>query len=119
MHYFVTGATGFIGKRLRARNCWPGAAATVSFLVRPGQRGQGGRPAGGLGRVGQAGHRRQRRPDRSASWAWRSETMKALKGQIDAVYHLAAVYDLGADEESQIAVNVEGTRNVGRICQGD
>ena len=38
--------------------------------------------------------------------------MKALKGQIDAVYHLAAVYDLSADAESQIQVNVEGTRNV-------
>jgi uncharacterized integral membrane protein len=28
------------------------------------------------------------------------------------VYHLAAVYDLGADEESQTAVNIEGTRSM-------
>jgi NAD(P)-dependent dehydrogenase (short-subunit alcohol dehydrogenase family)/thioester reductase-like protein len=41
-----------------------------------------------------------------------ADTLKALKGQIGAVYHLAAVYDLGADEESQVQVNIEGTRNM-------
>ena len=35
-----------------------------------------------------------------------------MKGQIDAVYHLAAVYDLSADAESQVEVNVDGTRNL-------
>jgi hypothetical protein len=40
-----------------------------------------------------------------------SEDVKKLKGQVDHFYHLAAVYDLGADEESQVAVNIEGTRN--------
>ena len=40
-----------------------------------------------------------------------ADEVKALKGQVDHFYHLAAVYDLGADEESQIAVNIEGTRN--------
>ena len=40
-----------------------------------------------------------------------AEDVKRLKGQIDHFHHLAAVYDLSADEESQIAVNIEGTRN--------
>ena len=40
-----------------------------------------------------------------------ADAVKALKGHVDHFYHLAAVYDLGADEESQIAVNIEGTRN--------
>ena len=40
-----------------------------------------------------------------------SGDIKKLKGQVTHFYHLAAVYDLGADEESQIAVNIEGTRN--------
>jgi NAD(P)-dependent dehydrogenase (short-subunit alcohol dehydrogenase family)/thioester reductase-like protein len=40
-----------------------------------------------------------------------AEDVKKLKGQIDHFYHLAAVYDLGADEETQVAVNIEGTRN--------
>jgi NAD(P)-dependent dehydrogenase (short-subunit alcohol dehydrogenase family)/thioester reductase-like protein len=39
------------------------------------------------------------------------DTSKKLKGQIDHFYHLAAVYDLGASEETQIAVNIDGTRN--------
>ncbi|MBV5345204.1 MAG: SDR family oxidoreductase, partial [Rhodoferax sp.] len=34
-----------------------------------------------------------------------TEQVKALKGKVDHFYHLAAVYDLGADERSQIAVN--------------
>jgi NAD(P)-dependent dehydrogenase (short-subunit alcohol dehydrogenase family)/thioester reductase-like protein len=40
-----------------------------------------------------------------------TDDVKALKGQIDHFYHLAAVYDLGADEDSQVAVNIEGTRH--------
>jgi NAD(P)-dependent dehydrogenase (short-subunit alcohol dehydrogenase family)/thioester reductase-like protein len=40
------------------------------------------------------------------------DDIKALKGHVDHVYHLAAVYDLSADEESQVAVNIEGTRNM-------
>ena len=41
----------------------------------------------------------------------RADEVKALKGQIEHVYHLAAVYDLSADEASQVAVNIEGTRS--------
>jgi NAD(P)-dependent dehydrogenase (short-subunit alcohol dehydrogenase family)/thioester reductase-like protein len=40
-----------------------------------------------------------------------ADDVKKLKGQIDHFYHLAAVYDLAADEEAQVAVNIEGTRN--------
>ena len=39
-----------------------------------------------------------------------ADDLKKLKGQVDHVYHLAAVYDLSADAESQIAANIEGTR---------
>jgi thioester reductase-like protein len=45
------------------------------------------------------------------------DDIKKLKGQIDHFYHLAAVYDLGADEESQIAVNIEGTRNTVELAK--
>ena len=31
-----------------------------------------------------------------------ADDVKKLKGQIDHFYHLAAVYDLGADEETQV-----------------
>ncbi|HEY2187219.1 MAG TPA: SDR family oxidoreductase, partial [Caldimonas sp.] len=41
-----------------------------------------------------------------------ADEIKKLKGQIDHVYHLAAVYDLAADAESQVATNIDGTRAV-------
>jgi thioester reductase-like protein len=40
-----------------------------------------------------------------------ADDVKKLKGKIDHVYHLAAVYDLSADEERRCGVNIEGTRN--------
>jgi len=43
--------------------------------------------------------------------------LKQLKGQIDHFYHLAAIYDLGADAESQIAVNIDGTRNTVELAK--
>ena len=41
---------------------------------------------------------------------------RELEGKIDHVFHLAAVYDLMADAESQIRVNVEGTQNVVKLA---
>jgi NAD(P)-dependent dehydrogenase (short-subunit alcohol dehydrogenase family)/thioester reductase-like protein len=37
--------------------------------------------------------------------------LKELTGSVDHFFHLAAVYDLKADAESQIVGNIEGTRN--------
>ena len=109
MQYFVTGATGFIGKRL-VKALLARRGATVYFLLRPGSEGKV--------------------PDLLAYWGAAkgravpvmgdltgkklgvaADQVKVLKGHIDQMYHLAAVYDLSADEESQVAVNVEGTRN--------
>ncbi|MEW6706832.1 MAG: SDR family oxidoreductase [Pseudomonadota bacterium] len=109
MQYFVTGATGFIGKRL-VKALLQRRGATVYFLLRPESEAKvpelltywgvsksravpvyGDLTAKKLGVSG--------------------EDLKALKGQVDMVFHLAAVYDLGADEESQVRVNIEGTRS--------
>lgn len=38
--------------------------------------------------------------------------LRKLKGKIDHLFHLAAIYDLAASAESQRLANVEGTRNV-------
>ena len=36
---------------------------------------------------------------------------RELEGEIDHMFHLAAIYDLMADAESQTRVNVDGTQN--------
>ena len=109
MHYFVTGATGFIGKRLVAR-LLQRKGAVVHFLIRKESEGKVAslREYWGVSAsraVPVFGDLTSKKLGVSA------EDTKALKGQIDHFHHLAAVYDLEADEESQIAVNVDGTRN--------
>ncbi len=110
MQYFVTGATGFIGKRL-VKTLLARKGATVHFLVRPGSESKLGALYDYWGvskarAIAVSGDLTARKLGVS------SEDIKALKGQIGHVYHLAAVYDLSADEESQVQVNIDGTRHM-------
>jgi NAD(P)-dependent dehydrogenase (short-subunit alcohol dehydrogenase family) len=109
MQYFVTGATGFIGKRL-VKALLARRGATVYFLLRAGSEDK---LADLLAYWGAAKGRAI--PVTGDLTAKRlgvaADQLKALKGKVDHVYHLAAVYDLAADEGAQVAVNVEGTRN--------
>jgi NAD(P)-dependent dehydrogenase (short-subunit alcohol dehydrogenase family) len=109
MQYFVTGATGFIGKRL-VQKLLLRKGAVVHVLIRPGSEAKlkdlrefCGVSAARLLPV--SGDLTRKKLGVSA------EQIKQLKGTIDHAYHLAAIYDLGADEASQVEVNVEGTRN--------
>lgn len=113
MHYFVTGATGFIGKRL-VKALLARKGSTVHFLVREGSEGK---LAALYEYWGLNGSAKQRAVPVTGDLTAKklgvaAETLKALKGQGVVLYHLAAVYDLSADEESQIHVNIEGTRNL-------
>jgi NAD(P)-dependent dehydrogenase (short-subunit alcohol dehydrogenase family) len=110
MQYFVTGATGFIGKRL-VKTLLARRGATVYFLLRPESEGKLGEllefwGASRTRAIPVLGDLTTKKLGVSA------EAIKGLKGQVDHVYHLAAVYDLKADEASQVQVNIEGTRNV-------
>src|SRR5687768_18611911 len=96
MQYFVTGATGFIGKRL-VKALLARRGTTVHFLVRPGSEDKLPALREYWGTNAQRAHAVT--GDLTAKKLGVSaDDLKALKGKVNALYHLAAVYDLSAED---------------------
>jgi NAD(P)-dependent dehydrogenase (short-subunit alcohol dehydrogenase family) len=104
LNYFVTGATGFIGRHLVAELLE--RDGTIYVLVREGSRGKLdalvqrlGAPEGRIVPV-------------SGDLSKPGLGVEGFDEKIDHLFHLAAVYDVEADEESSERANVEGTKHV-------
>ena len=115
MNYFVTGATGFIGRfvveRLLARE-----GSQVHVLMRESSSDK-------------FEALKERFPDQAkrlhAVWGDITQAglvsdadRQKLAGKIDHVFHLAAVYDMNMDDETGDRINNEGTRNVVNFVNG-
>src|SRR3990170_7270704 len=109
MAYFVTGATGFIGRNLV--ELLLEREGTIYVLVREGSKGRlaelrnrwGADDSRVVGIVGDLSEPRLGVSD---------SDLERLRGEVDHLFHLAAIYDMTADAESQRVANVEGTRHM-------
>jgi NAD(P)-dependent dehydrogenase (short-subunit alcohol dehydrogenase family) len=101
--YFVTGATGFIGRHLVERLL--AREGEIHVLVRPGSEGKLARLGGGERIHPVTGDLAE--PYLGLDAAQR----EALRGIVDHFFHLAAIYDMTADETANALHNVAGTQH--------
>lgn len=116
MNYFVTGATGFIGRFVVARLLRRDENARVFALIRDGSEYK-------LDAIRQ---RLNVSADRLVAihgdlnrklLGLQKQCIEDLATQVDHFYHLGAVYDLGQDEATQATTNIEGTRQAVALAE--
>lgn len=108
--YLVTGATGFIGRQFTQLLLQRDDAERVYLLVRASSQDK---LAGLVGDWPNPRRVTLVRGDLSADrLGVGDEVREELRGRIDHVVHLAALYDITADDETSFKSNVDGTRRV-------
>src|SRR6478672_4085160 len=114
MAYFVTGATGFIGRFLLAELLKRDGkiyvlcrASSLDKLddVRDRLGAEDGRIVPVIGDL------------TKERLGVEPEEIERLKGKVEHFFHLAAIYDLTADADSQRVANVEGTRHAIQLAE--
>lgn len=109
MNYFVTGGTGLIGRRLIERLLVRDDVGDVYVLVRPSSVEK---LAAQIERLPGAEHVRPIAGDLTEpNLGLSDDGIAKLRGSVDHFFHLAAIYDMTADEERNRLANVEGTRH--------
>jgi thioester reductase-like protein len=103
LNYFVTGATGFIGRHLVEELLQ--RDGTIYVLVREGSRGR-------LDELVDRWGAGDRIVPVVGDLSKEALGVEGFDERIDHLFHLAAIYDVEASEESLMRANVEGTRHV-------
>ncbi len=114
MTYFVTGATGFLGRFLIGNLLK--RKGNIHVLVRESSKDkfealQARYPEAGERLVAVYGDLTKAKLGLSAT------DQTQLKGKVKHFFHLAAIYDLSASAESQQAANIDGTRNAVELAE--
>ncbi len=108
MSYFVTGATGFIGRHLVERLLERADGGDIHVLVRPTSSDKLDQL---LDRWGRPERVKPVLGDLTQPQLGLDEAAREQLNGVDHFFHLAAIYDITADETQNATVNVAGTQH--------